>query len=85
VNRSADVVHRWTGDPAARLTITPAESTFSLGRRVPFTATVYDARDSVITAASITWGSTAAHGGFSGARRKPGWITRWLAIQRRGY
>jgi hypothetical protein len=48
-----------TGNRATRLTITPAESTFSLDRRVPFTATVYDARDSVIAGASITWVSSA--------------------------
>jgi hypothetical protein len=41
-----------SGNPATRLTVTPAESTFSLGRRVSFEATVYDTRDTVVTGRS---------------------------------
>ena len=44
---------------ATRLTIEPADSTFSLGRRVPFIATAYDARDSIIATGTISWTSSA--------------------------
>ena len=48
-----------SGNPATRLTVTPAESTFSLGRRVSFEATVYDTRDTVVAGAPIRWSSSA--------------------------
>lgn len=48
-----------TAIPRGRITITAAESTFSLDRRVQFAAVVYDGRDSVVPGAAVSWTSSA--------------------------